>query len=254
MFKYFVSLLFTSLLFSCGTAADSTDSKVTEEKSFTLVFFDKTQSVNVSNEFVKNKYLSALKAMIDKNINAVGDKLDVYYIHENTSKAKCLSLVCRTEKEDMEGLSATDQEAAGTNYEMSIKKERKMMLDLVLQKMMEKNTGSSNLETNITASIPLIASALSNTKNVDVFYFSDMIESVKAGRDFHKNAPISDDQAKEWATEDASKNAQITLNNAKINVILPFQPTSSSKENNPAVTEYWREYFYKLGVSGVEEI
>jgi hypothetical protein len=35
---------------------------------------------------------------------------------------------------------------------------------------------------------------------------------------------------------------------------LPFEPTSSTKENNPNVTDYWKVFFDGLGVSGVTEI
>jgi hypothetical protein len=44
------------------------------------------------------------------------------------------------------------------------------------------------------------------------------------------------------------------LTNAQISIILPFSPNSSSKENNPNVSDYWKVYFEALGVSGVKEI
>eukprot|EP01034_Spumella_vulgaris_P025041 gene25041-31451_t len=171
----------------------------------TLVFFDKTQSVNVDDAFVRTKYQSALKALIDQNIQTEGDVFEIYYIHENTAKAKVLSLSARTTKESSEGLNATDLEAAQTNYDMSIGKERRMILDLAVQKMLEKNAGAH-------------------------------------------------DQAEEWAKADAENYKLYNLTNAQISIILPFSPNSSSKENNPNVTDYWKVYFETLGVSGVKEI
>lgn len=259
MKKLIITFATSLALFSCGSTetekdATSTASASQKRNSHTLVFFDKTQSVNVDDAFVRNKYQAALKALIDQNIQSEGDVFEIYYIHENTAKAKVLSLSARTTKESSEGLNATDLEAAQTNYDMSIGKERRMILDLAVQKMLEKNSGASNAETNISASIPLLSEALNSKKDVKAFYFSDMVESIKNGRDFHKVAPISHDQAEEWAKADAENYKLFNLTNAQISIILPFSPNSSSKENNPNVSDYWKVYFEALGVSGVKEI
>ncbi len=252
--KNFVAILALSLFaFSCGNK-DTQTTQRPEKNNHIFVFFDKTQSVDTDNTFVRNKYQSALKDLIDNYIQKEGDRLDVYYIHENTSKAKVLSVTSRTTKENTEGLNATDLEAANTTYQMSIVRERKMILDAALQKMLEKNTGASNAETNITASVPLLSTALKKKKNVLAFYFSDMVESMKAGRDFHKVAPISHDQAEEWAKADAGKQTGANLAGSAVKIVLPFEPTSSTKENNPNVSDYWKVYFEALGVNSVEEI
>lgn len=250
-----LAITLSTILISCGsTEKNSNTTKELEKNAHTLLFFDKTQSVDINNSFVKNKYEGALKNIIDQNINTAGDVLEIYYIHENTAKAKCLSMVTRTEKESTEGLNVTDLEASETNYKMSIQKERKMMLTMAIQKMNEKNTGSSNLETNVSASVQVLAAALENKKNVMAYFFSDMIESVKTGRDFHKMAPISHDQAQEWATNDVESKKLYNLAPATITMILPFEPTSSSKENNPNVTDYWKVYFEALGIRQISEI
>jgi hypothetical protein len=251
MKKLIITLATSLALLSCGstetekdTTAITTESQ--KRNNHTIVFFDKTQSVNVDDAFVRNKYQAALKSLIDENIQSEGDVFEIYYIHENTAKAKVLSLSSRTAKENTEGLNSTDLEAAQTNYDMSIGKERRMIL--------EKNSGASNAETNISASVPLLSEALNGKKDVKAFYFSDMVESLKNGRDFHKVAPISHDQAEEWAKADAENYKLYNLTNAQVSIILPFSPNSSSKENNPNVSDYWKVYFEALGVSGVKEI
>ncbi|MCP9766626.1 hypothetical protein EGI22_01815 [Lacihabitans sp. LS3-19] len=255
MKKLLLNFVLAVAFFSCGTSdTETTQTQTPIRNSHTLVFFDKTQSVNVDDSFVRNKFQSALKSLIDKNIQTEGDVFEIYYIHENTAKAKVVSVSARTVKENTEGLNATDLEAAQTNYEMSIGKERKMILDMAVQKMLEKNPGASNAETNISASIPLLSNALNTKKDVKAYYFSDMVESLKNGRDFHKAAPISHDQAEDWAKKDAENYKLYNLTNAQVSIILPFAPTSSSKENNPNVTDYWKVYFEALGVNGVTEI
>lgn len=256
MKKLIITLATSLALLSCGSGEkdSSIDTKAIKRNNHTIVFFDKTQSVNVDDNFVRTKYQSALKNLIDENIQSEGDEFEIYYIHENTAKAKVLSLAARTLKRNSEGLNATDLEAAQTNYDMSIGKERRMILDLAVQKMLEKNSGASNAETNISASVPLLSEALDGKKAVKAYYFSDMVESLKKGRDFHKMAPISHDQAEEWAKADAGNYKLYNLINAQISIILPFSPNSSSQENNPNVSDYWKVYFETLGASGVREI
>lgn len=105
MKKLIITLATSLALLSCGSTETEKDaastSTVSEKKNnHTLVFFDKTQSVNVDDAFVRTKYQSALKALIDQNIQTEGDIFEIYYIHENTAKAKVLSLSARTTKED----------------------------------------------------------------------------------------------------------------------------------------------------------
>jgi hypothetical protein len=253
MKKLFLNFILAAVIFSCGTS-DTETTQPPIRNSHTLVFFDKTQSVNVEDSFVRNKFQAALKSLIDKNIHNEGDVFEIYYIHENTAKAKVVSVSARTSKESTEDLNATDLEAAQSNYEMNIGKERKMILEMSLQKMLEKNPGASNAETNISASVPLLSAALNTEKEVRAYYFSDMVESLKNGRDFHKSAPISHSQAEEWAKKDAENYKLYNLTKAEVSIILPFSPNSSSRENNPNVTDYWKVYFETLGVSGVKEI
>jgi hypothetical protein len=249
----FAILALSFFTISCGTQ-DTQTAQRPEKNNHILVFFDKTQSVDTGNAFIRNKYQSSLKNLIDSYIQKEGDRLDIYYIHENTSKARVLSVTSRTLKENTEGLNVTDLEAAKTTYDMSIGRERKMILEAALQKMLEKNSGESNAETNISISVPLLSTALDGGKNVVAFYFSDMVESIKTGRDFHKMAPISHDQAEEWAKADAGKQTGANLAGSTIKIVLPFEPTSSSKVNNPNVSDYWKIFFETLGVNSIEEI
>ncbi len=244
-----VSLFF---LASCGPeqkAEKAPDSK----PSYTLVFIDKTASVDVSRDFVYQKYSGAIKEAIDTHIKKAGDKLDIYFIHENTAKGRSLSLVSRTEKENTEGMNATDLEAASTNYDFSLKKEHSVFLRQALARLTQKNGSSSNAETNISASLPILNAAAAENANVFVYYLSDMVESVKAGRDFHVKPPASTQEAGQWAEQDLVRFADVNLSGVDVNFVLPFEATSSSKENNPNVTTYWQQIFESLGAT-VNEI
>ena len=241
-------------IYGCGFFTDNTTGGKKDATVKTLLFFDKTASVNTANAFVQNKYATALKGIIAEHIRQEGDQLEVYYIHENTAKSRCLVMKSRTAKPDPAGLNATDLEAAQSTYEIDIDRERTRVYQNVLQKMLEKNESASNIETNISGSIPVLAKALESGDELRVYYFSDMVESTKSGRDFHKMSPISATQAKEWAISDAKSNTLYNLSGAEIRWILPFEPNSTSKVNNPHVGDYWKEYFDKLGASLVEEM
>jgi hypothetical protein len=244
-------LLSFVLISSCG--GSEKPNKATAPNIHTLIFIDKTASVDVSKPFVAQKYQQSLKTIIEENINKIGDKIEIYYIHENTSKARCMSLTSRTDMEDLEGMNATDREAAQTTYDLSIQKERSLILKQANIRLNLSNNTSSNLETNISASVPVISQAAENQSVVKVFYFSDMVESVKAGRDFHIKAPKDNSEAETWAKNDAERFKNYALN-ADISMILPFEPTSSTKENNPNVTLYWRKFFENLGAINVTEL
>ncbi len=252
MQKTFILLLTITLLWACSeTKNDQTEPPPLN--TYTLVFLDKTQSVNPNDNFVKTRYTSAIKNLVDRNIRTEGDILEVYFIHENTSKARALTIRSRTAKENTNGLSPTDQEAANNAYDLSIKKERQMIYNALIQKFMESNTTASNSETNISASVPVIAAALQNHPEVKAYFFSDMVESMRSGRDFHTRAPQSQEQADTWAREDANRYKSHNLSGTEIRVILPFSPNSSSKVNNPNVTEYWKVFFAELGAGEVNE-
>ncbi|GAB3941683.1 hypothetical protein GCM10028805_05240 [Spirosoma harenae] len=246
--------LFSCFLVSCFGDGDKAKTS-TEDPIFTLIFLDKTRSVNVDKAFVAQKYQQALTDIIDQNIRQKGDKLEVYFIHENTSKARALNVTVRTEMEDVSAASPTDREAAETEFNLSISREKAQIRQRVLQQLVAQNVGSSNQETDIWASLPVIAKANESGATVKVYYLSDMIESVKGAsrRDFQVTPPKDNSQADEWAKADAEQLKKYTIGSPDINMILPFEPNASVKENNPAVTQYWQTLFSTLGVGNVAE-
>src|SRR5690606_31434278 len=133
----------------------------------------------------------------------------------------------------------TDIEAAQNAYEISIRKEREVIYQALLQKLMEANTSSSNTETHVSAAVPVIASALESGAQVQAWVISDMVESRRTGRNFHTKPPQNAEQATAWAKEDAAAYSATPLTGAEVRVILPFPPNSSSKVNNPHVSTYW---------------
>jgi hypothetical protein len=245
--------VFSLFIFSCGEEK-KTENTAHSPTIYTLIFIDKTESVDIGKPFVAQKYQQALSKIIQENFRKAGDKFEGYYVHENTAKGRCLSMVCRTEVEDTEGMNVTDMEAAKTSYDLSIRKERNFVSQQALARLNEKNNGSSNQETNLTQSLSVISKAAESGLLVKVFYFSDMVESVKNGRDFHINPPKDDAEAEQWAKIDAEKMKNYSLANVDISMILPFEPTSSSKENNPTVTHYWQKLFEAMGGVNVVEL
>jgi hypothetical protein len=242
-------------LFSCNFFKEEKKALPTTN-TYTLVFMDKTQSVHVDKAFVSQKYQQVLSDLIEQNINRKGDKLEVYFIHENTSKAKALSLTCRSDMENTDAMSATDREGAQTSYDLQIERERMIFLRQATAKLAQQNIAASRRFTDIWASFSVISRAAESGYEVKVYYLSDMIESVKGNgrRDFHEAAPQSDQQAESWAKADAERMKNYSLSNTDIKMVLPFEATSSTKENNPTITLYWTKLLQELGAMSVEEI
>ncbi|MDB5243290.1 MAG: hypothetical protein JWP57_3915 [Spirosoma sp.] len=251
--KRIITCCLLFLVFACSTNKDKPAK--TNEPTYTLIFLDKTRSVNVDKAFVRQKYQQALTSIIDENIRQKGDQLAVYFIHENTAKARALNLTVRTEMEDVSAASSTDREAAETEFSLSLNREKAQIRQRVLQQLVAQNVGSSNQETDIWASLPVIEKANETGATVKVYYLSDMVESVKGTerRDFQVRPPKNNAQAEEWAKTDAKQLKRYTLGSPDIKMILPFEPNASVKQNNPAVTQYWQTLFSELGVGTVEE-
>lgn len=249
-----IGCFFLTLFFSCSDSGDKAKT-IAEGPVYTLIFLDKTRSVNINKSFVAQKYQKALTDIIEQNIRQKGDKLDVYFIHENTSKARALNLTVRSEMEDVSAASPTDREAAETEFNLSLSREKAQIRQRVFQQLVAQNTGSSNQETDIWASLPVIAKANETGATVKVYYLSDMIESVKGTtrRDFQVKPPKDNAQADEWAKADAEQLKRYTIGSPEISMILPFEPNASIKENNPSVTQYWQTLFSALGAGTVTE-
>jgi hypothetical protein len=239
-------------ILSCSNSGDKYQ-EVEEPKTCSMIFIDKSVSVNVNKKFVNEKYTKIINQLIDENVKQKGDKIEVYFIHENTAKGKATDLTSRTEKGDTQGASSTDSEAIATEYNMSMEKERSVFKKIVFSQLAAQNTSTSKNNTDILAALPLIDKAAAKGFTVKVYFLSDMVESMKAPnrRDFHVNPPVDDAAAVGWAREDAA-NLKANLPNitmSQIFIAKPFEPTASRKKNNPAVSAYWQRLFLELGVS-----
>jgi hypothetical protein len=245
------------VIFLLSCSPDNNKSKV-DEPIHTLIFMDKSLSLNTNQAYVSEKYDQVLDEIVAKNIRTTGDRITVYFIHENTAKARALSLTVRSEMDDISHASPTDVEAAEVTFDLSLQREKARFRQQLQGKIAQVNKGLSNQRTDILASIPIIADAAAEGQTVNVYYLSDMVESMVSqkatGRDFHKTPPADEAQANEWAKADAKLLGDVSLGSAEIKIALPFEPTASRKVNNPTITLYWQTLFSELGVSEVEEL
>ncbi|MFN3587771.1 MAG: hypothetical protein ACK4UP_00195 [Spirosomataceae bacterium] len=243
----------SSVTFSCSPEA--TNENLPKSKNIlSLIFIDKSVSIDFDNSYVQSKYKEAVTTILQEGVLKAGDQLEGYYIHENTLKGRCLTLNCMTEMEDISNMNTTDKEMSELDYQLQIGKEKNQFTKKILKIFGTKNNQESNKFTDITSSLQIINAHNTGEKVISVYFFSDMIESTSNGRDFHVNPPSSMDEATKWAEEDVEKMQDINLNGVTIKSILPFDPLSSTKINNPTVSTYWKVVFESLGASSFEEI
>lgn len=245
--------IFLILPFSC--TSDTTNETSPKSKNIlSLIFIDKSVSLDFDNSYVQTKYKDAVNTILQEGVLKAGDELEGYYIHENTLKGRCLSLLCSTEMEDVSNMNKTDKEMSELDYQLQIGKERNQFSKKILRIFETQNNQESNKFTDITSTLQIINTHNTGDKVISVYFFSDMIESTSNGRDFHVKPPTNLDEATKWAEEDVEKMQDINLNGVSIKSILPFDPLSSSKVNNPNVSAYWKVIFESLGASSFEEI
>ncbi len=257
---YVVCLALCHSLF-IGCTTDKAKTARPEEPVHTLIFMDKSLSLHPNQAYASEKYDQVLDDIVTNNIRTTGDRITVHFIHENTAKARALSLTVRSEMDNVSNASPTDVEAAEVAFDLSLQREKTRFRQQLQSKLAQINKGLSNQRTDILASIPLIADAGAEGQPVKVYYLSDMVESMptRTGnadqqRDFHKTPPATENQADEWAKADAKQFGDITLGSPEIYIALPFEPTASRKINNPTIARYWQTLFDVLGAGNVEEL
>lgn len=220
-----------------------------------VIFMDKSVSIDANEAYIQEKYSKAIRDIVEQNLRQTGDKLDIYFIHDNTAKAKALSVMVRSEKDEVEGASPTDRELIETAFATSLQREKTIFLQQALTKLNQSNPQSSNQYTDLWASMSVLSKANESGADVRVYYLSDMIESMQGSqrRDFHVRPPQSQSEAETWAKEDLPKLEQYLIGSPQITLVLPFPPTASSRQNNPHVTHYWQTLFQGMGTAALDE-
>jgi hypothetical protein len=247
--------LFLPIAFLVSCTTDSTKKHPTNEPTYTLIFIDKSLSLNTNQAFARKKYIAAIKTLLAETVRQTGDKIEVYFLHENTTQARALLLTVRTQTDDLAGASPTDREAAQTEFDVALQRERATFARQIISKLDQQNLGLSNQRTDIWGSLSAINRANETGMAVQVLYLSDMIESMAGQpnrRDFHKTPPANQIQADAWATADAVLlGQQYAIGSPTVRVVLPFEPTASKRVNNPNIMHYWQTLFEKLGAAVV---
>jgi hypothetical protein len=244
--------LFLILLAACGGEEEK---KPVVKPIQSILFLDKSASVFEDVDYVNRKYAKVLQDMVNSNIRNKGDRMDIYYVHENTGKAQVFSDVCQAAVlEDTSYASPTDKEAIRNDFQLSLRKEKSEFLNQALTHLMKPNPTATSKNTDIWATVEVVNRIADTSATVIAYYFSDMIESMPGAnrRDFHVKPPQSREQAETWAKEDAAR-LKTTLRpeiagRLLIYLVSPFKPTSTTKENNPNVTYYWELLFREIGV------
>jgi hypothetical protein len=261
VYKWFIYSIVIGFFWSCGKSEEKKVAVPAKPVNHihSLIFLDKTVSVSPKDTFTRRKYEAALKEIIQQNIRQKEDKIEVYFIHENTSQAKVFTQTCKTEMKDTSGLSPTDIKAIKNAYELSLKKERNKMLNKCLEALLDNNITDTRKYTDIWAALHIIDKKNGKKKEnttLKAYLFSDMVESMAGNdrRDFHKRPPFSNAEAEQWADIDAKKFAGVELEGVELYYLLPFSPLSTTYQNNPKVILYWERLLSKLGVEELKEL
>lgn len=256
----YLCIAFSLLLLACGKSEPEKSLVISKklDNIYTLIFIDKTVSVSLKDTFTKVKYEKALQEIINQNIRQKDDKVEVFFVHENTSQAKVFTQAVKSEIKDTAGLNPTDIRAVKNNYQIALKKERKKILNKCIGALLDANTTFTKQYTDLWAILPMIDKRNAKKKEdtqLKVYLLSDMVESMPGfeRRDFYKRPPFSKQEAQIWAEKDAKKFTEIELEGVEIYYVLPFSPLSATNQNNPNVLVYWEILLGKLGLEELKE-
>ncbi len=266
--KILIILPLIILFFSCNPSHQKNienKSPLKIQNTHSIVFIDKSISLDPSNDYINKKYTHIFKDIVSHNIKIKGDKLDIYYVHENTTKAKVWSLKTKSEilASDTLNVNSTDIEIAKNKFNISLRKEKGDFLNKCIESLNYLNESKSKTKTDLWSSLIVLNKLIEpdEKRKVIVYYLSDMIESMDGEnrRDFHIQLPANKIEAESWAKQDfILLNKQLDIEkfeNIEIKIALPYPPSSTLKENNPNVTHYWQSLFILIGVkAGIEEI
>ncbi len=258
-YAYCFSLFLLMLLTACGAEQPSQTPPTPPPVNYTLIFIDKTVSVKTEDDFVKKKYEKALEMLVRHGIRKQGDKIDLYFLHENTARGKVFSYTCRIAMPDTMGMNPTDVAMAKSNYGLMLRKEKRKVLERCLKALDMPNENYSKLYTDLWASLHIIdkrRARLPFDAHVRVCYLSDMVESMPGSgrRDFFKKPPYSQKQAVQYAEEDLQQFADLELAGIEVFYVLPFSPTTPASQNNPWIITYWETIFQSLDVADFAEL
>jgi hypothetical protein len=256
---FFIALIISSL-YGCNTPTNTTGVPAKSiENTYSLIFIDKTVSIKPSDNFIRGKYEKILERIVQQNIQTQGDKVEIYYVHENTAQAKVFAAEAKSTLSDTLGLNKTDVLGVKNRYKLSLKKEKARILEKCKNSLSELNETDTRKATDLWATINIIDKKNSKKKEkskLKVYYFSDMVESMEGvnKRDFHIRPPYSKSEAEQWATQDAKRFTEIEIEGTNIFYILPYTPLSSTSQNNPIVIYYWERLFTALGIDETIEL
>lgn len=258
-YAYCLFILVSWLIAACGSEQPPQMPPVPPPVNYTLIFIDKTVSVNTDDDFVRNKYDKALEMLVQHGIQKKGDKVEVYFLHENTARGKVFSYTCRAAMPDTTAMNPTDVAMAKSNYALMLRKEQSKVLKRCLQALDMPNENYSKLYTDLWASLHIIdkrRARLPIDARVRVCYLSDMVESMPGSgrRDFFKKPPYSQKQAIQYAEEDLQQFAALDLADIEVFYVLPFSPTTPASQNNPWIITYWETIFQGLDVAEFAEL
>ncbi|MDW8296894.1 MAG: hypothetical protein RMJ97_08425 [Raineya sp.] len=248
------------LLEACG--GNQTTQPITSPKPlpniYSLIFIDKTVSVSLKDNYTREKYEKALQEIVQQNVRRKGDKIEVYFLHENTSQARVFAMQCKAEMKDTAGLNPTDIKSIKNAYQVSLKKEKNKMQQRCIEALLDDNITETKQYTDIWAILPIIDKK--NAKKPEntifkVFILSDMVESMPGleRRDFYKRPPFSRQEAEQWAEKDVKRFTEIDLSEVEMYYVLPHSPLSTTNQNNPNVLHYWEKMLSKLGLEELKE-
>lgn len=225
------------------------------EKTFTLIFMDKSNSSTI-DELSKKDFNTNVSNLLSNRYKANGCIIQVKYLHKGTQGDYTTIKHQLSEKlQSCKDCGSLEREFVNAQNKKLISDAQKNVRLKLVTYYTEKNPNSSSQFTDIWSSLEWISRVLTDVDIKDklVIYSSDMVESMNGTgrRDFHKNPLKSKNDAIDVAKKDLiwiKSNLSINTSAFK-NLKITIWPPANTMQgtNSPNMIYYWEALFSSLG-------
>ncbi len=236
-----------------GEGGKDLKNSLSDRNTHTLIFIDKSASVQVDEE-TAHQQESALLKLLHEAVQGKGDRLDGYHIHSNTGDQPFKKHVCQAFLPDTASMDHISKLQAKQTFQGALSNERQTLKKELTEVWKSSSEGRSVAQsTNIWPILEVMTRFFPDSSSGDkcqVVIFSDMIHADGKGTDLRKlkNREDAETAARNHAQQlrQSLKIDEQRLHNVAVHIGFPSGAMEASR--NQLMKYYWEALFNEFGM------